>query len=83
MLLLSFWILPLIRQYNKNPHWNISNEEIGDFTILRKGKNIVIQEPDKGNSVVIVDKKTYIKTTENLLSDLRKCKRISLKNDAF
>ena len=44
---------------------------------------MVIQKSDKGNSVVIVDKDTYIKRMENLLSDQRKFEKVTLKNDAF
>ena len=50
---------------------------------LSKSKNIVIQNSDKGNYVVIVDKKTYIRRMESLLSDQRKFERVTLKNDAF
>ena len=35
------------------------------------------------NSVVIVDKDTYIKKMENLLSDQRKFEKVTLRNDAF
>ena len=50
---------------------------------LSKNKNIVIQKSDKGNSVVIVDKETYIKRIENDFGDQRKFERVTLKNDAF
>ena len=50
---------------------------------LSKSKNIVIQKSDKGNYVVIVDKKTYIRRMESLLSGQRKFERVTLKNDAF
>ena len=53
------------------------------LTDLSKNKNIVIQKPDKGNSVVIFDKDTYIKTRENLLSDQIKFEIVTLKTDAF
>ena len=59
-------------QYNKNPQQNLSKEELGALTNLSKNKDIVIQKSDKGNSVVIVDKDTYIKRMENLLSGQRK-----------
>ena len=49
---------------------------------LSKNKDIVIQKSGKGNSV-IVDKETYIKRMENILSDERKFERVTLKNDAF
>ena len=53
--------LPSFRQYNKNPQQNLSNEELAALTNLSKSKDIVIQKSDKDNSVVIVDKDTYIK----------------------
>ena len=53
--------LSSFRQYNKNPQQNLSNEELAALTNLSKSKDIVIQKSDKGNSVVIVDKDTYIK----------------------
>ena len=63
--------LSSFRQYNKNSQQNLSKEEF------------VYQKSDKGNSVVIVDKETYIKRMENLLSDQTKFERVTLKNDAF
>ena len=71
------------RQYNKNPQQNLSKEELTALTNLSKNKDIVIQKSDKGNSVAIVDKDTYIKRMENLLSDQRKFEKVTLKNDAF
>ena len=50
---------------------------------LSKNKDVVIQKSDKGSSVVIVDKETYFKKMENLLSDERKFERVTLKNDTF
>ena len=43
---------------------------------LSKTKDIVIQKFEKGNSVVIIDKETYIKRMENLLNDQRKSERV-------
>ena len=50
---------------------------------LSKGKYIVIQISDRGNFVFIVDKETYNKRMQNLLSDQRKFERVTLKNDPF
>ena len=75
--------LSSFRQYNKNPQQNLSKEELAALTNLSKNKDIVIQKSGKGNSVVIVDKDTYIKRMENLLSDQRKFEKVTLKNDAF
>ena len=67
----------------KTSQQNLSKEELAILTDLSKNKNIVIQKPDKGNSVVIFDKDTYIKTRENLLSDQIKFEIVTLKTDAF
>ena len=75
--------LSSFRQYNKNPQQNLSMEELAALTNLGKNKDIVIQKSAKDNSAVIFDKDTYIKRTENLLSDQRKFQKVTLKNDAF
>ena len=75
--------LSSFRQYNKSPQQNLPKEELAALASLSKNKDIVIQKSDKGNSVVIVDKETYIKRMENLLNDKRKLERVTLKNDAF
>ena len=75
--------LSSFRQYNKNPQQNLTKGELTTLANLSKNKDIVIQKSDKGNSVVIVDKDTYIKRMENLLSDQRKFEKVTLKNDAF
>ena len=75
--------LSLFRQYKKNPQQNLSKQELTALTNLSKNKDIVIQKSDKGNSVAIVDKDTYIKRMGNLLSDQRKFEKFTLKSDAF
>ena len=75
--------LSSFRQYNKNPQQNLSKEKLAALTNVSKNKDMTIQKSDKGNSVVIVDKDTYIKRMENLLSDQRKFEKVTLKNDAF
>ena len=59
------------RRYNKNPQQNLSKEELAALASLRKNKDIVIQKLGKGNSVVMVDKESYIKRMENIFSDQR------------
>ena len=75
--------LSSFRQYNKNPQQSLSKEELAALTNLSKNKDMVIQKSDKGNSVVIVDKDTYIKRMENLLRGQRKFEKVTLKSDAF
>ena len=48
---------------------------------LVKNKNIVIQKPDKGNSVVTFNKTDYLDKMENLLNDKCKFEKNGLKND--
>ena len=71
------------RQYNKNPQQTLSKEELAALTSFRKHRDIVIQRFGKGNSVVIVDKDTYIIRTGNLLNDQRKFEKVTLKNATF
>ena len=75
--------LSSFRQYNKSPQQNLSKEELAALASLSKSKDIVIQKSDKGNSVVIVDKETYIKRMENLLSDERNLKELLRKMTLF
>ena len=58
--------LSSFKQYNENSQQCLSKEELIVLTNLSKNKDIVIQRSDKGNSVVTVDKDTYIKRMENL-----------------
>ena len=58
--------LSSFKQYNENSQQSLSKEELIVLTNLSKNKDIVIQRSDKGNSVVTVDKDTYIKRMENL-----------------
>ena len=76
-------VLSSFRQYNKNPQQNLSKEELTALINLSKNKDIIIQKSDKGNTVVIVNKGTYIKRMENLLSDQREFEKVTLKNDIF
>ena len=43
---------------------------------LKKKKNIIITRPDKGNGVVILDRKDYIEKMNPILSDKKKFERI-------
>ena len=58
--------LSSFKQYNENSQQSLSKEELIVLTNLSRNKDIVIQRSDKGNSVVTVDKDTYIKRMENL-----------------
>ena len=44
---------------------------------LRKNKNIVITKPNKGNGVVILDRKLYNKAIEEIISDTSKVEKLN------
>ncbi|CAF4780152.1 unnamed protein product, partial [Rotaria sp. Silwood2] len=46
---------------------NLSDEELAALKSLKSNNNIVICKADKGNSIVILDKETYIKKAEEIL----------------
>ena len=63
--------LSSFRLYNKNNHRfeNLSEEEYEAFLNLKNNKSIIIQKANKGNSVVIIDRMSYIVKMGELLSD--------------
>ena len=54
--------LSSLRLYNKKEHRfeNISKEEYEAFVSLIGNKDIIIQKADKGNTIVLLDKITYV-----------------------
>ena len=44
---------------------------------LRKSKDIVITKPNKGNGVVILDRKLYNNAIEEIISDTSKFKKLN------
>ena len=44
---------------------------------LRKNKDTVITKPDKGNGVVILDRKFYYSATEEIITDTSKFEKLS------
>ena len=67
------------RLYNKKDHRfeNLAKEEYKAFINLKNNKNIIIQKADfKCNSVVIIDRASYIVKMEKLLSDRSKFMRV-------
>ena len=45
-------------------------------TKLSKNNNIIIQKADKGNTVILLDKSSYIKKMEELLADTSKFAKV-------
>ena len=44
---------------------------------LRKNKDIIITKPDKGNGVVILDRKHYDNAVQKILSDASKFEKVN------
>ena len=47
---------------------NLSKKELESLKNLGKNPDIIIQKSDKGNSVVILDKKVYLKKMNEMLN---------------
>ena len=71
--------LTSFRNYNVNLPVNLSDEEFKALQNLSKNTNLVIQKPDKGNSVVILDKDIHIKRMESVLSNKAKFEKVDTK----
>ena len=64
--------------FNKDnsPHSNISKDELESLCKLKNNNNLVIQKAEKGNTIVILDRDSYLKSFETLLKDSSKFKNI-------
>ena len=60
---------------------NFSNDEYIALKKLSKNKDLIIHKSDTGNSVVVLDRKDYIKKMNNTLSDQKKFVMVNLKDD--
>ena len=58
---------------------NITPDELKALKDLSLRKDIIIQKADKGNSVVILNKRDYIKRMTEMLSDIDKFKKLNVK----
>ena len=61
--------------YNYKPSPHIIRQH-RVFRNLRKNKDIVITKPDKGNGVVILDRKLYDNTIQEIISDTSKFEKL-------
>ena len=66
------------RDVGKNTDKNLSKEEQFALSTLIKNKDLVIQKADKGNTVVILNKKDYNLKMKKILSDTSKFHKLSI-----
>ena len=59
-----------------NPSFKITRQHCV-LRNLRKNKDIVITKPDKGNGVVILNRKLYNNAIEEIISDTSKFEKLS------
>ena len=67
---------PLDCIIKKHRFENLSEEEHQAFSSLSKNIYIIIQKADKGNTVILLDKSSYIKKMEELLADTSKFAKV-------
>ena len=48
---------------------NLPKEEFDALKILLKNKDIIVQKADKGNTIVILNRKDYVYKMKNILND--------------
>ena len=60
------------------PPENLTSSEFKALKRLSKNKDIVIQKADKGNTVVILDKCSYISAIEEILNDNSKFSKLDI-----
>ena len=65
---------------DQEPPENLISSEFKALKRLSKNKDIVIQKADKGNTVVILDKCSYISAIEEILNDNSKFSKLDIPN---
>ena len=60
---------------------NLPKEEFDALKILLKNKDIIVQKADKGNTVVILNRKDYVCKMKNILNDMSKFQNIYIDHD--
>ena len=67
-----------LKTFNPKKEQNLPPEEVEALKTLLKDDSIVIQKSDKGNSVVILDRSTYIERVLDILADTSKFRKINI-----
>ena len=67
--------------YSAFPPFNFSRDKFELLCKLKYENNLVIQKTDKGNTIIILDKDSHLKSVKTLLKDSSKFKNILLVPD--
>ena len=71
-----------LNYYNENSATlNLTSEEFVALKLPSKNKFLIIEKLDKGNSVAIIDKISYLEKVRNILSDSSKLSQVSVSKD--
>ena len=65
---------------SNNLNNNLNDEELAAIKSLRNNQNLIICKPDKGNGVVVLNKKEYVDKRNEILNDQVKFKKINSDN---
>ena len=60
---------------------NLPKAETDALKILLKNKDIIVQKTDKGNTVVILNRKDYVCKKKNILNDSSKFHKVYIDHD--
>ena len=68
----------MYNNYDPKQEENLTADELKALYNLKSRSDIIIQKSDKGNSIVIIDKSSYIEKMESILSDTSKFGKVDL-----
>ena len=68
----------MYNNYDPKQEENLTADELKALNNLKSRSDIIIQKSDKGNSIVIIDKSSYIEKMESILSDTSKFGKVDL-----
>ena len=72
--------LSSLRYFNLNVPQHLSDREFQALkNMSRLKKEVIIQKSDKGNAIVLLNKSGYVRHVEDILKDVNKFEKVSLK----
>ena len=68
------------KNYNAKHEQTLNTDEVTALKSLMQDDSIIIQKSDKGNSVVLLDKPSYVERVNEILADTSKFQKLRIKN---